>query len=398
MSAIRSSIADDFSLVIGAPFYRLLIRLGLVRRDAPHLVRRILVSVLLTWVPLLLLSLLQGVAFGDHVMMPFLYDFAAYTKFLIALPLLIVAEVVIDPRLNRVVNHFVNSDLLPEEEIPAFERVLQDVSRLRDSSLAEALIFLLAFAPLFLAFEPATWSGRGVSTWHLITSGSETHLSMAALWYIFIATAIFRFIIYRWLWRLFVWATLLQRVTRLGLKLLPTHPDRAAGLGFVAAGQIRFGILPFAGGSVIAATMCNALRYEGVSIRSLYLPMIAYVVFALVLLLGPLFLLTPRLRGVRLQGLLDYGALANRYVQSFDTKWVHGQPPDEERLLGSEDVVALADTANSFNVVQEMRIVPIFKTTMIIAVTHAAAPFLPLLFLATPVNEIVGTLLKFMLM
>src|SRR5882724_4628671 len=116
MSAISSSIADDFSLVIGAPFYRLLIRLGLVRREAPNIVRRIFVLVLLTWVPLLILSLLQGVAYGGHIVMPFLSDFSAYARFLIALPLLIVAEVVIDPRLKRVVKHFVSSDLLPDEE------------------------------------------------------------------------------------------------------------------------------------------------------------------------------------------------------------------------------------------------------------------------------------------
>jgi hypothetical protein len=125
--------------------------------------------------------------------------------------------------------------------------------------------------------------------------------------------------------------------------------------------------------------------------------MAAYVVFGLVVLLGPLFLLAPRLREVRIHGLLDYGALANQYVQSFDMKWVHGKPPEDEQLLGNEDIEALADTANSFNVVQEMRIVPIFKTTFIMAVAQAGTPFVPLLILATPVNPIVSTLLKFML-
>jgi hypothetical protein len=398
MGAISSSIADDFSLVIGAPFYRLLIRLGLVRREAPNIVRRIFVLVLLTWVPLLILSLLQGVAYGGHIVMPFLSDFSAYARFLIALPLLIVAEVVIDPRLKRVVKHFVSSDLLHDEEVPAFDSVIQGVTRLRDSALAEAVIFLLAFMPIFLALESATWSGRGVSTWHLIGSGPEAHLSMAALWYIFMATAIFRFILYRWVWRLIVWSILLHRVSRLNLKLVATHPDRAAGLGFVTAGQIRFGILLFAGGTVIAATMGNAVRYEGVSIRSLYVPMIAYVVLALVLLLGPLLLLTPRLREVRIEGLLQYAALANQYVQSFDMKWVQRKQADKEPLLGSEDIEALADTANSFDVIREMRMVPIFKTTVLLAVAQAGAPFVPLLVLATPLNEIMGTLLKFLLM
>jgi hypothetical protein len=67
-------------------------------------------------------------------------------------------------------------------------------------------------------------------------------------------------------------------------------------------------------------------------------------------------------------------------------------------LLGSEDIEALADTANSFDVIREMRMVPIFKTTVLLAVAQAGAPFVPLLVLATPLNEIMGTLLKFLLM
>jgi hypothetical protein len=48
----------------------------------------------MTWFPLLVLSLLQGLAIGHGGRIPFLYDLAAYTRFLVAIPLLILGKVV----------------------------------------------------------------------------------------------------------------------------------------------------------------------------------------------------------------------------------------------------------------------------------------------------------------
>jgi len=394
MSAVDSSIVNDFSLVIGGPFYRLLLRLGLVRREPPNILPRILILVFLTWIPLLVLSLLEGVAYGGAIRMPFLYDFAAYARFLVALPLLIVAEVVVDPLLRLVVRHFVSSGLVPTEETSAFERLLQGVGRLRDSALAEGLALILAFLPLSLAFEWRTWSSPGMSTWQVTTSGSGAHLSMAGWWYFFVAGSIVRFIFYRWLWRLFVWSILLKRVSRLNLRLVATHPDLAGGLGFVTAGQIRFGILFFAGGAVIAATMANAIAYGGATLHDLQLQIVVYVVVAPLLVLGPLFLLAPRLVTVRRHGLLDYATLASQYTQSFDLKWVQGRPAEGEPLLGTGDIQSLADLANSFAIIRQMRVVPIFKSTVIQAVLLAGTPFLPLFLLASSVDKILATLLK----
>jgi hypothetical protein len=68
---------------------------------------------LLTWVPLLVLSAVQGLAMGHRVELPFLYDFAAYTRFLVAVPLLILAEG-IEGQMAAVAAHFVKSGLVPE--------------------------------------------------------------------------------------------------------------------------------------------------------------------------------------------------------------------------------------------------------------------------------------------
>ena len=89
----------SFLLMEGGPLYRLEKRVGLIREHAPFTIRRAVVSVFITWLPLLILSAIQGRAVGHNVTMPFLRDFSAYARFLLSVPLLLVAEVFLGPRI-----------------------------------------------------------------------------------------------------------------------------------------------------------------------------------------------------------------------------------------------------------------------------------------------------------
>ena len=64
----------DFSLVLGGPLFQLF-RKAHLTGDALELVRqRIIVLSLFTWLPLLVLSALEGQALGGRASVPFLYD------------------------------------------------------------------------------------------------------------------------------------------------------------------------------------------------------------------------------------------------------------------------------------------------------------------------------------
>jgi len=76
MNQARSS-EEKLSVVAGGPTHWLQERLGVIKPGAPNLARRAEFSILLTWVPLLVLSAAQGLAIGGEVRLPFLYDFAA---------------------------------------------------------------------------------------------------------------------------------------------------------------------------------------------------------------------------------------------------------------------------------------------------------------------------------
>ena len=62
----RSTTNPD-SFVHGGPSYRLALRLGFGQPGARRRVLKVLLLILVTWVPLLLLSLAVGDAFGSHV-------------------------------------------------------------------------------------------------------------------------------------------------------------------------------------------------------------------------------------------------------------------------------------------------------------------------------------------
>ena len=54
----------DFSLVQGGPLFQLLLRTGLLKPPTDFLLRRIIVLVLVAWLPLLVLSIFSGDAVG----------------------------------------------------------------------------------------------------------------------------------------------------------------------------------------------------------------------------------------------------------------------------------------------------------------------------------------------
>ncbi len=195
------------------------------------------------------------------------------------------------------------------------------------------------------------------SNWHSLgTNGSE--VSLAGWWFNLVSAPLFRFLLLRWGWRMLLWTSFMWRVSRLDLHLSATHTDMAAGLGFLSEGQRAFGPIVFAGGTVIAGQVGNAIAYEGATLSSVQYHMIAYGILAILVLVVPLLAVAPRLVDVKKKALLDFGALVTEHAQLFDAKWNRADRPSGEVILGNPDASSLADLGGSFAVVRAMRVVP----------------------------------------
>jgi hypothetical protein len=206
-----------------------------------------------------------------------------------------------------------------------------------------------------------------------------------------------QFILLRWYLRLFTWFRFLWHVCRINLNLIPTHPDRCAGLAFLGKSAYAFGPILFAQGAMLAGLVASRVLYRGESLLSFKLQIGGFVVFFLVAILGPLLMFSPQMARAKRKGLDDYGQLAQCYVESFQQKWVLQDPDSREELLGAADIQSLADLGNSYALVRDMRSVPFGLEDISRLAAATAAPLLPLLFTIFSPEELIMRVIKVVL-
>jgi hypothetical protein len=309
------------------------------------------------------------------------------------LPLLVIAEAIIDPRLNHCVKHFVKSGLVATGDIPAFEEVIARTNKLRDSFVPALLILIAAFAPS-IWYNQTELLKSGISTWHTVVTPRGESLSLAGWWFGLISLPLYRVLLFRWGWMVFLWALFLSRVMKIRLNCIGTHPDTCGGLGFLAEAQILFGFIAFAASAVVAGAFGNAIAHEGATVSSLKFLIVAFCVLAVIVFACPLLVLTPKLAKVKRVSLHEYAALGTAYVGAFDTKWIKGSVAEREPLLGTSDIQSLADLSNSFSVIRQMKVVLIDKKVLMGLAIPAILPMIPLIVIATPADTLVRAVLK----
>ena len=380
----------DFSLVLGGPLYQLL-RRSRLSDDALTLVhRRILAFVLVTWLPLLILSALEGRAWWGETVVPFLLNFETHARLLIALPLLVVAELVVHMRQRRSLVQFLARDLIREADRPRFYAIIGSAMRLRNSLAAELVLVALVYGlgvivRGYITVDADTWAAAGAGL---------TGLSLAGWWQTLVSVPIFQFLLIRWYYRLFIWTRFLWQVSRIELQLVPTHPDRAGGLGFLANIVYAFTPLLLAHGVLLAGLVADRIFFVDAKLPQ-FIVEIAVVVGALVfVILCPLIVFGGQLARAKRVGLGEYGVFAQQYVRAFDAKWIRGQRDPNETLVGSADIQSLADLANSVEVIQTMRIVPFSKETVFQLGVITLAPLLPLTLTMISFEELLNRLLS----
>jgi hypothetical protein len=365
--------AHDFSLVLGGPLFQLFRKAHLAGDHVQLLTRRILALVLVAWVPLLLLSL----GSGSGVRLLFVHDVEVHVRFLVALPVLVAAERLVHTRIRAIVARFVDWGIVLPQNRQPFQRAMQSAIKWRNSVVLElGLLVCIYTVGLWL------WQNRvslDSATWYAM-SGGRRQLTAAGYWYVFISIPVLQFILLRWYVRLFIWFRFLWQVSKIDLNLVPTHPDRAAGLAFLGKSAYAFSPILFAQGAMLAGLVASRVLNRGEHLQDFKLQIGGFVAFFVVAILGPLVMFTPRLAAVKRKGLADYGKLAQQYVGKFDRKWIHGEADDSsEPLLGAADIQSLADLGNSFALVRDMRPIPFGLEDISRLAAVTAAPFLPLL-------------------
>jgi hypothetical protein len=277
----------------------------------------------------------------------------------------------------------------------AFDAILSSAVRLRNSVAVEIVMLLLV-----VLAGPFIWRGAlalNSDTWYATVTGSTWSPTPAGRWYAFVSIPVFQFILLRWYYRLFIWCRFLFEVSRLELNLIPLHPDRCCGLGFLGNVASAFAPLLAAHSGLVAGFIANRILHEGTKLPDYRFELIGMAVFLLAIVLGPLCVFVPKLNRARLAGLRTYGRLASDYVVGFAGKWARGATQQVEPLLGSPDIQSMADLDSSFAIVREMKLVPFGKETIVRFIVIIAAPLAPLALTMFSLEELIKRLFQIVL-
>ena len=353
-------------------------------------VAAIVILPLLAWLPLFVLSTIDGKLLPGSVGTPFLLDLSAHIRLLVALPLFILAARIGEARLIPTLQQFLARRLVPEALVPRFEAAVASAFRLGDSVLADLVIIGI----IYLA-DTLVVHSRYVATvpsWYAASAAQGSHLTPAGICDAYFSLPIFQFVLLRWYFRLFIWARFLAQVSRLNLNLVPTHPDRVGGLGFLLMATQAFAAFAMAHGALLAGWLSTRVVIGKASLPAFKAEIVAVVVFVLCLTLGPLTVFTRPLNRAKRWGIIDYGALAARYANEFAKKWIVPGADCEEPLVGSADIQSLADMAGSYEIVQTMRSVPITLQLVVIFAAATLLPVAPLLLTLMSLSDILKKL------
>lgn len=378
------------SLVRGDALLRAQRALGLVPREGLGAGRRALAFALVSWAPIALWAFWRGRALpGGGVDEPLLQHFGIHVRCLVAIPLFVLAEGVAHGVTTRLVPYFVGSGLVGEAQRERFAATLRGVARLRDATLPWVVILgaLVAWqlvAPGPAALHELAWAGEpeGVS------------FGFGAWWFTWVARPLFIALLLAWLWRVVLVVVLCARIARLGLALVPTHPDRAGGLGFLEALPSAFSPVVLGLSAVLASRWSHGVLYHGEHVDPLRMPMLTFGVVVVLLFLAPLLVFAPPLAAARRRALLEYSALVGRHGRLVARRWLAREPVDDEGLLAAPELGPVADTLALYEAVARMRSAPIGVRALAAIALPASLPMLLVLALEIPVKDLLLGLLK----
>src|SRR4030095_2556419 len=276
----------DFSVVVGGPLFQALRRAHL-SGDGLQLVRRRIVTLAtVAWVPLLALSAMDGKAWGAAVAVPFLRDIDVHARFLVALPLLVIAEFVVHQRMRPVVTQFSTLGLVHCAVRARCEAAVDSRTRLRNSVVAEVGLIALVYGVGILVLW-RYYVALGAATWYAAPT-DRRELYVAGWWYFLVSLPLFQFLLLRWYFRVFIWARFLWQVSRIDLTYAPMHPDRYGGLGFLTRIGYAFAPLLVAQGTLLAGMIANRIFFEGARLTDFKIEIFTFVATVVAIVLAPL--------------------------------------------------------------------------------------------------------------
>lgn len=386
MSEATSSIFEESKHVV------VLRRLRLIKPEhRAQAFRRVFIAVALTWLPLALLSAAQSLASGHKELLhAFFVDIAVHARYVLAVPILILSEYIILPRLDLTARHFLVSKIIDASDRERFDEAVASTRRLSLGIWPSAGMTVLVYA--FVIIIAFTIHAGLLPAWHY--AAGATHLSLAGWWHLLISLPLLLGLLLSWVWRVGVWMRFLHQVSRMNLHLISSHPDKAAGLQFVAFSPRMFMSLALTIGIITAGTFANEVFHLGLNPLDHPAVPIATVIVVVVIFISPPLVFGRSLLMSWRRGVFEYGALASRLGTQFEDKWLGPESQVNQESLERPDFSSTTDLYSVTANVYAMRPVLFDPRAAISLALATLLPFAPIWLSVIPAKVILSQLLK----
>jgi hypothetical protein len=304
---------------------------------------------------------------------------------------MIVGEGMIHTVVSKLIPYFYTSGLIRDDQFNAFKQALRNSLSLRDSSIPWVVIAAIVFMtvvlhPPYQAMHELTWANIGTP--------QVFDLGFGGWWMVYVSRPVFFALVCVSLWRLVLLFLLFKRIAVLDLEIVPTHPDRAGGLGFLEKIPTAFSLFVFAISLVLSSRLAHEVIYHGLQVQSLKLLAVVFVIVIVLLFLSPLLVFLPKLSAAKRKARLDYGALVGNHGRLVHKRWIMREAIPDDSLLQAPEIGPVADTMSIYEAVSQMRMAPIGKAAVISIALPAAIPLMALFALQVPIKDILLKILS----
>jgi hypothetical protein len=384
---------NDF-LFEGGPYNRLLHRLGIGGKRNRDVVIRAGVGVIVCWLPLAVLSWLNGSFWTGDAATSFISNMDVQTRLLVTMPIFIIAEKMIGSSLTLTLGQFIRSGVVDRDDKDRFEAIIIQRTAFLNSRWTDIVIIVLCYAQvLFMYFYERDYTS--LLSWQLEGNGAAAALSAAGLWSILVSRPLLLFLFYRWIMRIVVWGIILFRVSRLRLNLFPANPDQVGGLWFLGYSIRHFSPVAFAVSAAVAGSMADFILIEGAHVQELRIPALLYLIFITLLFALPLVAFSGKMVDARVQFIHEVNSYTNgvlreiKQVISPNYQRVTGEVLERHSFSTAHDLTLLMNRA------LQMRFLPFTLKDLLPLLITAALPFVGVMLLEVPFMEVVNRAMKF---
>jgi len=352
--------------------------------------RRVLFWISVVWLPPVVLSGVGAVISGEHFRVDILNDLSFHVRGLISIPLLISFECRMQQEFRGILPAIISRRMFRPHKNLVVTKIIDQIRSLQTAFPIDAL--LVVFSLVMVSSRLYIDLPEYVSSWR--TSGSQL-LLLAQLWGRWISMTAYYFIVFRWMWRFFVWSYFLLRLALLNPALKSLHPDRVGGLAFLLRYHKMFGIISLAVSSAVSANISMAVLHGDVPINEFTNPLLFYLFVYNVVLAIPLFFFTGILVKSRNHGLVRYARFGNEYAEKFDQKWLRYFHQNTSSILGVPDIQSLNDLHGSYRSQAQMRITLMDMRTLTVNTVFITAPLCPLILFRFPIMDLMMMIAKY---